>query len=552
MDMSHSIRRLTTLFIALFMALSAALVYWQVIVAGTIAANPHNSRVCLPQNTTKRGNIYDRNGVLLAYSKPDPKACGGYTRVYTDPSLAGVIGYYVPGFSSPYGSVESVYNDVLNGTDGQTALNNLVDKTIHASPVGDNIYLTIDDRIQRIAAQDFDNYHPETDPFYSSDPAFENEAFPTDRGSVVITDPKTGEVLAMVSSPGYDPNKMVQTLSSGTTHYLDYYNQLANNPENPMLDRVLQGKYDPGSTFKTVTLLGALDSGDTKLTTEWPKSLAYDKPTWDGTTVSGDNLGYDTNPQYVFHFPVDTEFGFANSDNIMFAHIGVDMGQQLWLSYTKKMYFDQTVPFDLPVAESSVLHANGDPLKTIDLADDAFGQGVDFVTPFQMSLVDNIAANNGVLMQPMLLTKITNASNQTLQSYSPKSLATVVSPTAAYQTREAMSAVTDCGSAWRLNAAFNDTYGIIGKTGTGQVSSDGTKAHAWMMTQAPYFNNPNQVPALTIVAMRENGGESTYSAGPAVWRIYNDIFSKGYVKTAQPTAIDPNSYCLANNLWQTP
>jgi penicillin-binding protein A len=546
MNIGKSIRKLTMLFIAMFVGLSGALVYWQVIVAGALVANPHNSRTCLQENTPKRGNIYDRNGVLLAYSKPDPNVCGGYIRVYTDPSLADIIGYYVPGYPSPPGSIEAVYNNVLDGSEGETSLNSTVDNMIHVSSVGDNVYLTIDDRIQKVAAKEFDNYNPQTDPFYSSEPQyFENQAFPTNRGSAIISDPKTGEILAIVSSPGYNPNEMVQTLSQGN---LSYYNELNSNPDQPLLDRPLDGLYVPGSIFKTVTLLGALNDGTTTLNTEWPKSLAYDEPEWDGTKVIGDNLGYGL---YVFHFPVDTEFGYANSDNIMFAHIGVDMGLQAWLNNAKNMYFNKNVPFALPVAQSSVLHANGAPMQTIDLADDSFGQGVDFVTPFQMSLVDNIAADNGVLMQPMLVSKITTPSNQTVQTFAPQKLATVVSPSAAYGTRQAMSAVTDCGSAWRLNAYFNDSYGIIGKTGTGQVNSTGTKAQAWMLTQAPYFNNPNEVPALTIVAMRENGGEGAYAAGPAIWRMYNDIFSQGLVKTAQPTPINPDTYCLANNLWQT-
>ena len=545
MNINQSIRKIITLFIILFVGLSGGLVYWQVVAASTLTANPHNSRQCLAENTPKRGNIYDRNGVLLAYSVPDKNVCGGYIRKYTDPSLAGLIGYYVPGYPSPPDSVEAVYNDVLNGSGGQTALTSTIDKTLHVEPEGNNIYLTIDDRIQKVAAKDFDNYNPATDPFYSSQPQyFENQAFPTNRGSAVVTDPSTGEVLAMVSSPGYDPNKMEQTLAAGN---LSYYNQLNSDPNQPLLFRPTQARYTPGSTFKTVTLLGALDSGTTTLDAEWSKAMAYDEPTWDGTKVIGDNLGYG---QYVFHFPITTEFGYANSDNIMFAHIGVDMGWQKWLSYTQKMYIGKQIPFNLPVAMSSVQKSDGSPMYTIDLAEDAFGQGVDFITPFQMSLVDNVAANNGVLMQPMLLTKITDASQHTIQTFSSEQLSTVVSPQAAYETRVGMSAVTDCGSGWRLNDAFGMKYGIIGKTGTGEIGN-GQKAEGWMITQGGYFNDPNKIPPLTIIAMRENGGEGSYTAGPAIWRMYNDIFSNGYVKAPLPDPIDPNVYCPANNLWQT-
>src|SRR5947207_6545301 len=95
MNIGANIRKLTLLFVALFIALSTGLVYWQVVVAQDVSGNVHNSRRCLANASSIRGNIYDRNGVLLAYSVPANGVCGGYLRHYTEPSLAGVIGYYV-------------------------------------------------------------------------------------------------------------------------------------------------------------------------------------------------------------------------------------------------------------------------------------------------------------------------------------------------------------------------------------------------------------------------------------------------------------------------
>ncbi|GCE20159.1 penicillin-binding transpeptidase domain-containing protein [Dictyobacter kobayashii] len=449
MNINASIRKLTIIFVVMFVAVSGCLVYWQAVRADEVTASPHNARICSSNNVPLRGNIYDRNGILLAYSVRDPHVCGGYIRHYTDPSLAGLIGYYVPGGIYPATGLEAQYNDILNGLTGQTALNNLINKTMHTAPIGNNIYLTIDDRIQKIVAQDFNNYTP--DP---TGTAFANHTyptFPTNKGSAVVTDPHTGEILALLSSPGYDPNKMVQTLA----HSLDptsYYNQLIKSPDNPLLYRPTQGLYSPGSTFKTVTLLSALDSGATTLDQEWNMQDAYnpwhvaataDSP---GTTVTGDNLGY---LQYVFHFPVSTEFGFANSDNIMFAHMGANEGEQKWLDYTKRMYFDQAIPSDFPIAKSHVLQADGN-LNNANFVNDVYGQGVDFVTPMQMSLVDNTVANNGVLMRPTVIKQITDSQKNQLQTFAPQQLNTVISGDAAYKTRVAMNAVTTCGSAWHI------------------------------------------------------------------------------------------------------
>jgi cell division protein FtsI/penicillin-binding protein 2 len=539
MNISASIRKITIFFVVIFVAMSGGLVYWQVVVADQLTANIHNNRRCLTQNTPLRGRILDRNGVVLAESIPDPtgKVCGGYIRHYTDPGLAGLIGYYVPGYPSyPLSSIEAQYASYLSGQTGSTALSNEVNNVLHTSPVGDDIYLTIDERIQKIAEQDFANYNPPT-----SAP-FGNDVFYSNRGSVVISDPQTGEVLAMVSSPGFDPNKMVQTLSKND---LGYYDQLNNDPATPLFYRPLQGRYSPGSTFKTVTLLAGLDTGATTLNQNWNMQQAYDDWHVDGLTITGNNLGY---PLYLHSFPVNTEFGFANSDNIMFARIGRSIGEDKWLEYTKRMYIDQNIPSELKIAESSVMEANG-TLSDAEFLNDAYGQGVDNITPFQMSLVDNVAANNGVLMRPMFFTKITDHNGNPIQTYSPQELSTVVSKDTAYKVREAMNAVTTCGSAWRVNTANQPPTTVIGKTGTAQLGGD-LHPHGWMITQAPFFfGQEDQMPALTIVAMREMGGEGAYSAGPAIWHMYTDIFNQNLVKTQLAPWIDPNNFCIPQDLW---
>src|SRR5450631_1905244 len=143
MNLSASIRKLTLLFVVLFMALSAGLVYWQVVVAQQVTANPHNNRMNLPDSAPQRGRIFDRNGVLLAETIPTDN--GGYIRHYTESSLAGLIGYYAPGFRTT--GIEAQFNNYLNGQVGLTELNNVANKLLHRPPVGDDIYLTIDVRI---------------------------------------------------------------------------------------------------------------------------------------------------------------------------------------------------------------------------------------------------------------------------------------------------------------------------------------------------------------------------------------------------------------------
>ena len=532
MNISSNIRKLTLFFVAFFIALSAGLVYWQVIAAGQVTANIHNGRPCLPSNAPVRGRIFDRNGVLLAESKQFSKACG-YVRQYYEPSLAGVIGYYIsPLFAST--GIEHTYDDYLSGRVGLTSLDNVVNKTLHRPPVGDDIYLTIDVRIQRLVNKHFD------DPV----PIIAGETFSTDRGSVIVADPHTGEILAMVSRPGYDPNRVVNTIANGD---FSYYNQLLKDPEQPLLERPVQQTYIPGSIYKTLTLVAGLDSGKSTLNQEFTQQQARGPVFYNGQPFGPNGNNIDG---YTIHFPVDTEYGYTHSDNIIFAQIGVETGADAWLNYNQRFYVGQNIPFDIPVVKSNVLK-NGQSLQNNELAADSFGQGYDSVTPLQMSLIDDGVANDGQVMQPTLLSRIVDHNGTSLMTYATKPLGSPqMSSQTATQVRQAMYGVILCGSGSIVSQLFTSTSSIIGKTGTAELGNN-QPAHSWMITQAPYsVSNPTQLPALTIVAMKENGGEGGATVGPMIASIYNEIFANNYVKAQVPPRPDPKTYCCQTGLLQ--
>jgi penicillin-binding protein A len=549
-NISTSIRRLTNLFIILFVALSAGLVYWQVVAAQQVTSNTYStfSRRCSNDNAPIRGHIYDRNGVLLAYSKPsnNPTLCG-YQRVYTKDaqSLEGVIGYYIsPLFGST--GIERQFDAYLNGRVGSTGLNNTINQILHLPPVGDDIYLTIDVRIQRIV----DKYFKQDANVYPPD---NHNRFPTDRGSVIVTDPHTGEILAMLSSPGYDPNR----IASGD---LDYFHQVETDPEQPLLERPLESRYVPGSSYKTLTLLAALDSGSSQLSDQFDMAHAlgpvvigppHDPATKACITTPPESCGDGSETfgpvgnnisGYTKNFPVDIQYGFVHSDNIIFAQVGAKMGADTWLNYNSRFYVGQHPPFDLPTTISTVTPPGGQ-LTVRGLAENSFGQGVDFVTPFQMSLIDDAIANNGHLMRPWLIMKIVDRTNQTIvQSNSQQELGTPISQNTASLVRQAMYGVVRCGSGSIVAQLVGSPWALMVKTGTGEVGG-GKPAQAWLITQAPFDN-----PALTIVSMRENGGEGGYMNGPIVADIYNDVFSN-IMHLPMPPAPDPN-YCFQTGLLQ--
>jgi penicillin-binding protein A len=545
MNVSASIRRLTQLFIVLFIALSGGLVYWQVVVAQQVTTNIHNSRHCLTDSAPIRGRIFDRNGVLLADSKPSSTICGYQRHYYLQnyPSLAGLIGYYISPLYSSSG-IEHQYDNYLSGRVGLTALNNTVNQTLHRPPVGDDIYLTIDVRIQRLVDQYFDSAVPAPDNV---------NVFPSNRGSIIVSDPHTGEVLAMLSRPTFDSNR----IASGD---LNYFKSLEENPEHPLLERPIQSTYVPGSTYKTMTLLAGLDSGNAHLndpfyndTQGQPVRFNPNHPQAIGPVIIGsDNQTETFGPVgnniegYTANFPVSLNYGYTHSDNIIFAQVGAKTGVNTWLDYNKRFKVGQQIPFDLPVTPSTVTPANGQPLGVNQLAENSFGQGIDLMTPMQMALINNTIANNGQMMRPSLVMKIVDPDGSIVLSSGPQSLGTPVSDTTASHVRDAMYGVVQCGSgrfstpAPELNTS---PYAIIAKTGTGEVAGGKQPSQAWLITEAPYQN-----PRLAIVSMRENAGEGGSVNGPIVTRLYNDIFSK-IIKIPTAPAVDPN-YCGTTGLLQ--
>jgi penicillin-binding protein A len=615
LNINRSIRRLTNIFLVLFVALSAGLVYWQVVVAQNVAANRflNSNRQCTSDAAPVRGKIRDRNGVLLAdWVKADPNTpglCGGYKRVYTDAAqgLEGLIGYYINPFLTETG-IEAQFDDFLSGRNGITGLDNNVNHILHVPPHGDDIYLTIDSRIEKILLKNF-----------STEASIDNNTvFKTDRGSVIVSDPSTGEILGIVSQPGYDPNCIVsctvdllqkdmqakgydQTLNCTSPCTLDqfkaalqtesvpqdqnlgracandsdscnliYLNYLNSDPEQPLLFRPTQVCYPPGSTYKTMTLMATLDSGALSLNDPvfyddykdhpFPEHLQAIGPITVGSgqqveTLGGRDQAHDIShiQGYTFHFPVSLAYGFSHSDNIIFAEAGVKTGADTWLKYNRAFYVDQKIPFDLPVKVSTVTPQKQEnlcsdnpqtetPLTVPALAEGAFGQGKDFVTPFQMMLINNVAADDGKLMSPTILQKIVDPTNQAiLQAFSANLLSQPVSTATAQGVRDAMYGVNECGSGSlaRVQLSYGYTrWSVIGKTGTAEVPGETATrgGDSWFITQAPYVYQSDTIPRITITAMKENGGEGAYANGPMLRDDYEQIFSQVLTDVQVPAA----------------
>jgi penicillin-binding protein A len=298
------------------------------------------------------------------------------------------------------------------------------------------------------------------------------------------------------------------------------------------------------ATASCTNCTNAVQYGQQSCIVLYPKSCGNGQETF-GLNGVGNNI-----QSFTSHFPVDVEYGFAHSDNIIYAQMGAKMGVDTWLKYNRAFYVGQQPPFDLPVTPSTVTPQGQSTLGTAQLAENAFGQGVDFVTPFQMSMLDNAIANNGSLMKPWLVMKIIDPTNSTaVQSFSQQDLGSKMKVSTAMQVRQAMLGVVRCGS-----GRFGDTgspldpemwsspYAIIAKTGTGEVGG-GRGAESWVISQAPYQN-----PKLTIVSMKENAGEGGLVNGPIIKQLYNYIFQNiPQYKLAPVESTDTNQLIAQDN-----
>jgi len=515
MSIDVAIRRLLNFFIVMFVGITLMLVYWQVAQAHDLSASAYNPRHCTVGAIPKRGSIFDRNGVMLAYSEVDPKSVCGWRRHYATaqhPSISSIVGY----FSYTYGAtgIEQYYNDVLNGTtDPQNfdnAFNQYWNGLLHRPVFGSDIYLTIDVRIQ-----------DEIDKVFPNQVTGGVCTSGSDKGSIVVSDPRTGEMLGMVSKPYFDADRIGNTAPSTDDPTMTdgdaYWKTIStDNVNTPLVNRAIQGQYAPGSSFKTLTLIAALDSGTYSSSSTFNQADASNYVV-NGFHVDSNNLiDYAQGPVPPF-FPMDLAHAYAYSDNVVFARVGNKIGASTWLDYARRFYLstpDQKLdnPIDYAPTSRNYIYKTG-TLDPVSLAVSAYGQGQLGVSPLTMTMISNAVADGGLLAQPHFLQKVVphDANPGDIGTYDFGAPTRVFSGQTASVVQQSMRDVVTFGSVGAsggtIAAIRNSSAQIGGKTGTAQLG-DGNP-HAWFISIAPYNGNPSQ---MTTVIMKERGGEGACQA----------------------------------------
>ena len=473
--MNTPITRLYVVVLLLFAVLVVGTSWNTVFRADELRNQPQNRRQLLEQQRIRRGVIRDGSGGLLARSLR--RSDGTYTRTYPDNGLfSHAVGYSFTRYGRA--GLEQSRNDALSGTTNQ--LGTIFDRLSGSQPTGNDVLTSLDPRAQRAALQGLNGR----------------------KGAVVALDPQTGAVKVMASVPAYNPNDIAKP---GT------FTQLNKDQDAPLLNRTTQAGYPPGSTFKVVTAIAAMDSGRfTPTSTVSGKNL---KP------ISGVPLRNFNNETFG---EITLTDALTHSVNTAWATVGEKLGKQTMAKYMDRLGFDKQVQVDLPSDErrASGEFRNGRLLRptsdAVDVGRMAIGQDKLNVTPLQMAMVAAAVANGGKLMEPHLTDRIVDRDGRTVDTIQPRAMSQVMSPRAAGEVADMMGKVVQEGTG---TAAALQGISVGGKTGTAEVDRPCGPNQVWFIAFAPR-HNPKVAIAATVECSSGTGGDT---AAPIAKQVMQEL-----------------------------
>lgn len=475
--MNTSLRRVAVTIMVLIVLLLANATITQVFTADGLRADPRNQRVLLDEYSRQRGQI-TAGGQLLAYSV----ATDGrfrFLRTYPNPDVyAPITGFYSLGYSST--GLERAEDSILNGSDERLFGRRLADFFTGRDPRGGNVDTTINPQVQQ-AAWDALQHGCGDGPC---------------KGSVVALEPSTGKILAMASSPSYDPNQLA-------THDLNAqsqaWQQLRDDEQSPLLNRAISETYPPGSTFKVITTAAALQAGstpDTQLTAA-PRIPLPD------STATLENFGGSSCGSGP---TASLREAFAKSCNTAFVELGLKTGADKLKTTAQAFGLDSPPPaIPLQVAESTT----GPIADAAALGMSSIGQRDVALTPLQNAQVAATIANDGIAMRPYLVDSLKGPDLATIATTAPAQERRAVSPQVAATLTDLMVAAEQVTQQKGAIAGVQ----IASKTGTAEHGTDprNTPPHAWYIAFAPASD-----PKVAVSVLIEDGGDRLSATGGAL------------------------------------
>jgi peptidoglycan glycosyltransferase len=484
--MERRIRRLGIAIVLLFTLLFGQLAYVQVFAADDIKNHPANfSRQLIAEYNVQRGKIITADGLVLAESVPAPEGSRyRYERRYPQGDLYGYItGYY----SRIYGrsALEQSMNSYLSGEAPELAISTFSDLFLGRPKRGANIFVTVDPNLQEVA----------------------RTALGGNEGAVVAMDPETGDILALYSTPGFDPSE----LSSGSDPDMrKAWKRLNSHPDNPLLALSHQELFLPGSSYKIVTASAALENGFGPDST-WRNPHRLTLPlTNEQLQNFGDDHCNGGSSQITL---IDA---FEESCNVTFAEVGLEVGPEKLAAQARAYGLCGTLPpqrttcderpitFELPFQngrfpEPEYFERN-DPL----LAFSAIGLDNDLVNPLQMALIASAVANEGLMPQPRIVTEVRDSQGRVAIEFAPGDAGRAISEESARALTQMMIAVVNEGSGY---LAAIPGIQVAGKTGTA-TNGEGRAPNAWFTAFAP-APNPRIAVSVIVLDGGNLGSEAT-------------------------------------------
>lgn len=478
--MKPSMRKLGAAIIVMLVALMANLTYIQVVKAVDYRHDPNNRRTVLEEYSRARGQITASGGVVLAQSNPS-KDQYRYQRVYPGGAMyANLTGYY----SLRYGptGLERLQNDLLAGNDPQLFVEQLSDLITGRDPQGGNVQLTIVPAVQKAA--------------------YDGLSAKGYVGAVVAINPSTGAILAMASTPSYDPNPLA---SHSEDVQRKAYNQLVEASPSPILDRTIGAVYPPGSTFKLVVTAAALQHGFTPQS-QVPGAPTITLPDTGGATLSN----YDKEAcAGRGGASVTLTQALAYSCNTAYATVAMDIGAAALKEQAAAFGItgDNSSIDGFPVAASrtGTMETASGATDLGALAQSGIGQRDVALTPLEDAVVAATIANDGKRMQPYLVAKTTRPDLSVIDQATPVSLGQAIPASVADEIRTMMVASENATPGSGHIAGIT----IASKTGTAEHGTDpkNTPPHAWYVAFAPADH-----PKVAVAVFVANGGDRGLNA----------------------------------------
>ncbi len=474
--MAANVRGLTLAITIAFFATSLGVGYWSLLESDALSSDPFNPRLVAAQQGRPRGAIVDHANGLLARSL---ETGGGFRRGYADRSLAQVVGYA----SSRFGlsGVEAAYADALIGRDASNPVALWRARYLGQREAAGAIVLGIDANVQKAAT----------------------DSLAGRRGGIVALDPRTGAILASVSLPNFDANQIADPSRQDVA-----WRQVNGDPERPLLNRVTQGLYPPGSIFKIVTAAAALESGvdpNAKVRVDDPFQA---DPSWGDYFVRSASRA---------HADFSMADAFRLSENIYFAKVGLQVGGARLAEYAKRFGIGSVPKLDLAAAGGQLSNSGTLDRPTLRAAT-SFGQGELLVSPLQMALVAAAIANGGVQVAPHYAIEVRDAAGHVVRTVGSGPAAQVIRPeTAGSLTQMLVGAVAGPGAF--ASGARISGVSVAGKTGTAENAAGAP--HGWFVGFAPA-----EAPTVVVAVLIENARDGGVEAAPLGARVLSSALGR--------------------------